>query len=513
VSNLFASVKSIPTLDVARAYYSDIEFKRVGAEWVAFCPFHDDNQTPNLSINEEKRVFRCFACNASGSNIDFILKAGLASSPLEAAKMIAEKFGISVEERKSRREKPLTLVEYAKYLNLPQDFLGKTFLLEETPKGIIIPYRDESGNQISVQLRHRLEKGRGKDTRFSWQKGSKLYLYGVWAIMRWKEKGTQRVLLCEGASDVQVCWYNGIPALGVPGASVFRKEWITPLLDFPELVIIQEPGEAGGGFVNRITTALKEADYQGQVKAVCLPEKDPRDLWLKHDEKFKDVLEASITKTRVIDLYPKIPLTINLILKLSELLNRHIFFKEKRLPLLIATWVLGTYVYDLFTFFGYLWVNSPVKRCGKSLLQDILSHLCFQSTSRFSNASESAIFRLADNARTLILDELENLRSQDKKKYGVVMSILNNGFQAGGKVPRTERGEEGFKVVEYSVFCPKVLAGINRLTDTIEDRSFKVAMVRKTKAERVERFNLRKQGIALECIRKRPGFRVLRVGV
>ena len=43
-----------------------VEAKKVGQEWKAFCPFHDDRKTPNLSINEDKKVYYCFVCGAKG---------------------------------------------------------------------------------------------------------------------------------------------------------------------------------------------------------------------------------------------------------------------------------------------------------------------------------------------------------------------------------------------------------------------------------------------------------------
>jgi hypothetical protein len=101
-----------------------------------------------------------------------------------------------------------------------------------------------------------------------------------------------------------------------------------------------------------------------------------------------------------------------------------------------------------------------------------------------------------------MFDELENLRGDDRQKFGQIMSILNNGFQAGGKVPRVEKGEDGFKVVYYNAYCPKVLAGISRLVDTIEDRSFRVSMVRKARHEKVQRFKLRRQKSELEELRR-----------
>ncbi len=95
--------------------------------------------------------------------------------------------------------------------------------MKETPKRIAFPYTDEDGNQVSIQMRHRLEKGKGKDARFSWGEG-KPHLYGAWAIPQWKEKDVEQLVICEGASDVQVCWFHQILALGVPGASVFKKD-------------------------------------------------------------------------------------------------------------------------------------------------------------------------------------------------------------------------------------------------------------------------------------------------
>ncbi len=497
MGDLFASARGVPISDVFRAFFPTAELKRDGGEREkALCLFHVED-TPSLTLYGDG--FKCYGCGASGSNIDLILKSNLASSPLEAAKMIAERVGIPVEERKPLNKKPPTLTEYASYLKIPQDFLSKTFHLREKPESLEMPYLNEAKKEVATRIRTKLKAKDGS----LWPKGTTPILYGLWVLEKMRAIG--RVLLVEGESDVQVCWYNKIPTLGVPGATAFKGEWTPLLLLFSEISILQEPDEAGEGFVRDITHALKKANYRGRVKAVCLPEKDPRDLWLKHGEKFKEVLEAEITMARVIDLYPQIPLTSALILKVSELLSRHIFFKDKRLPLLIATWILGTYLYELFTFYGYLWINSPVKRCGKSLLEGVLSHLCYKATPRLSNASEASIFRLADQGGTLIFDELENLRGQDRDKYGMVMSILNNGFEAGGKVPRVEKADGDFKVIYFDTYCPKILAGINRLADTIEDRSFKIPMVRKTSSEKVERFNLRKQKQELATLNEEMG--------
>ncbi len=51
-----------------------IALTKTGANLVGLCPFHDDKNTPNLTITPEKNVFHCFACNASGSVIDWVMK-------------------------------------------------------------------------------------------------------------------------------------------------------------------------------------------------------------------------------------------------------------------------------------------------------------------------------------------------------------------------------------------------------------------------------------------------------
>lgn len=195
--------------------------------------------------------------------------------------------------------------------------------------------------------------------------------------------------------------------------------------------------------------------------------------------------------------------TQELIGKIENLLKRHFFFRDWRVPLLIAVWVLGTYVYRIFTFFGYIWITSPFKRCGKSRLLDFLSYVCSNSTPRLCNQTEATIFREAHTGKTQIFDEVENLRDQDRDKYGALITILNAGFQADSKVPRMEKVGNEWQTTYYEVFSPKVLAGISRVADTIEDRSLKIVMSRKGKNEKVERFNyrkLKKEIIALKRI-------------
>lgn len=192
----------------------------------------------------------------------------------------------------------------------------------------------------------------------------------------------------------------------------------------------------------------------------------------------------------------------NIVNQLTEFFSNHIFFKDSRIPALLATWTMGTYLYQIFSFYGYLWITSPVKRCGKSLLLDLLSHLCYNATGRLVTPSEAAIFRIVDaDSATLVIDEVEALRGKDREKSAGLISLINAGFQRNSIVARAEANGKSFVITYFHTYSPKVLAGINSVVDTIEDRSFRILMARKRKDEPVNRFNLRKCESVLAVLR------------
>lgn len=179
---------------------------------------------------------------------------------------------------------------------------------------------------------------------------------------------------------------------------------------------------------------------------------------------------------------------------LTRLFSSHIIFRDQRFPLLISIWVMGTYLFKIFQFYGYIVLTSPVIRCGKSRVLEILSCVCFNATPLTAIPSEASIYRETDlNAATQIFDEVESLREKDKEKHGEIFALLHVGFKKGSVVPRIEkRGDEQVPAY-YSAYSPKTLARIKKMSDSIEDRSFRISMPRKLKTEKVKRLNLRKQ--------------------
>ncbi len=192
----------------------------------------------------------------------------------------------------------------------------------------------------------------------------------------------------------------------------------------------------------------------------------------------------------------------DLIRRLESLFSTHIYFKDDRIPTLLAVWTIGTYSFKLFRFYGYIILNSPVKACGKSLLLDILSCVCFNSTSRLTMPSPAVVFRQVDgDDSTLIIDEAERLGGTDQEKLDLI-ALLNAGFQQGAVVPRMEGKGTEMKVRYFSAYSPKALAAINKLASTLEDRSFRIVMEKKTASDVVKRFNYRKVDAEVEALRR-----------
>lgn len=69
-----------------------VKLNRVGA---GLCPFHKE-KTPSFRVNEEKRYFKCFGCDAAGDVFDFVMAMEGITFP-EAVKRVAERCGITIE--------------------------------------------------------------------------------------------------------------------------------------------------------------------------------------------------------------------------------------------------------------------------------------------------------------------------------------------------------------------------------------------------------------------------------
>ena len=69
-NNLINKIKSTSIVDILKNY---LALTKRGANYLAICPFHRDTK-PSLTINEQKNIWKCFACGESGDAISFVAK-------------------------------------------------------------------------------------------------------------------------------------------------------------------------------------------------------------------------------------------------------------------------------------------------------------------------------------------------------------------------------------------------------------------------------------------------------
>ncbi len=162
-------------------------------------------------------------------------------------------------------------------------------------------------------------------------------------------------------------------------------------------------------------------------------------------------------------------------------------------PEALALWTPHTYAFQLREISTYLGVESPEKRCGKTTLLAVLGKLVSRPVMA-ANISSPAFFRVIEEMQpTLLIDEADAFL----KKRSELRGILNAGYTRDTAYvmrvsnqksdPHGEKSEGGSRLVRFSCWCPKVMASIGRLPETLADRCIAIRMQRKTSQEQCER--------------------------
>ncbi len=210
----------------------------------------------------------------------------------------------------------------------------------------------------------------------------------------------------------------------------------------------------------------------------------------------------------------------NLLQEITALITRHVVL-EAEPTFCLALWVVHTYLFRQRDAVAYVAIESPEKRCGKTTLVSVLAELAHRPLV-CSNITVGALFHAIDQyAPTLLLDEADTFLAGN----GVMRGILNCGntwrtafvlrTTRGGKIEADQVGLKNdlvdalslarnrqLKLVQYSCWCPKVIAMIGRCPETLADRSIRITMQRKLPEERCESLeNLSGLNIRAKCLR------------
>ena len=263
-----------PALENVLAHLNDVRSSLHG--WTACCPAHADRE-PSLSIGlgEQGQVLlKCFA----GCPLERIVEAmGLSLVdlfPAEATKPAR------VTSNGAHRAN-LTLLDLALEKQLPWQFLFQLGIMEHPSGGLHVPYHLPDG---TLSPRSRIRTALVARQGSYWSKGAgKIVPYGLERLEEARKAGY--LVVVEGESDCWTLWYQGFPALGLPGAEMAGTLEPSMLGGIDRLYLVQEPDAAGAIFVKALADRLKGWQWQGKVAVVRLPGfKDPSEFYT-HDRK------------------------------------------------------------------------------------------------------------------------------------------------------------------------------------------------------------------------------------
>ncbi len=258
----------------------------------AFCPAHEDHNTPNLDVKEGDDGRVLLVCRAGCENEDIVGALGLKMRDLFEHN--GDRGGGSYTSPETRSTgQPATLANYAEYVVLPVEFLKELGLKEYRHLGepaVSMPYLDQTGENVLLTRSRVSLTGKPK---VKTRKGDKHRLYGLQKLEGAREAGY--AWLVEGESDSQTAWFHGEPAVGIPGANGWRPEWAPELHDIEKLYFVVED-EAGEACYRKLaaTPGIQEQLYRVELDGV----KDISELHRTDPEHFRERLTKARHEAR-----------------------------------------------------------------------------------------------------------------------------------------------------------------------------------------------------------------------
>ena len=86
--------------DIVRVIGEYVRLKKGGANFTGLCPFHNE-KTPSFAVHPQKQIYHCFGCGVGGDVFKFVMEMEKVEF-LDAVRIVAEKCGIAVPQRKPR---------------------------------------------------------------------------------------------------------------------------------------------------------------------------------------------------------------------------------------------------------------------------------------------------------------------------------------------------------------------------------------------------------------------------
>ncbi|MBQ9853803.1 MAG: DNA primase [Bacilli bacterium] len=341
-------------LDIVDIVSNYVPLTQRGKNYFGVCPFHDDH-SPSMSVSQEKQIYTCFSCGATGNVFTFVSEYEHINF-YDAVRMLGNKVGFNLESKSSTKNKgkdesiqiydlackfyqnnlttsmgknateylldrkidkdsikkfriglsasKVSLTDYLLSKNYSLNMLTKLGISSENGTDLFVnrimfPLYDLQGNVVAFSGRIYNTKDSSKyiNTKETdlFKKGNLLYNYH---LARDVLKKNESIIVMEGFMDVIRASTIGINNCVATMGTAFTKQHAMILKKASNNIILMFDGDSAGEEATySAIQVLKEVDISPKI--VRLPEDlDPDEYILKYGgDSFKNVLnnfESSI---------------------------------------------------------------------------------------------------------------------------------------------------------------------------------------------------------------------------
>ena len=434
--------------------------RRSGDGWVARCPAHEDRKA-SLSIHgrDEKVLIHCHA----------------GCSPEEVCRAAGIEIRDLFLDESAHKLKPASKV--AKRVVSTYDYLDE--------KGALI---FQVCRFEPKDFRQRRPDGQGD---WIWNlEGVQRVLYRLPEVLAASE-----VLTVEGEKDAETGHSLGFVATCNPGgAGKWRSEY-TEALASKDVIVIPDADEAGRRHAQQVLTSMT-----GKARSLKVVE-------LTGVKDLTEWVERGGTREQLVDLIRSasewtLPDGMTLLSEVVDLVRSYVYLSPAQ-AMIVALWVFHTHALSAADATPYISITSVEKQSGKSRLLEVLELLVAEPwlTGRVTAA---VLVRKIDKSHpTLLLDESDAAFKENDEYSEALRGVLNTGHRRSGRASCCVGQGASIDFKDFDTFCPKALAGIGRLPDTVADRSLPIRLKRRTRGEEINRFRRRKAELEAKPIKQR----------
>ncbi len=198
------------------------------------------------------------------------------------------------------------------------------------------------------------------------------------------------------------------------------------------------------------------------------------------------------------------PIGARLLDELHQALTRYVVLPSPEAADAIVLWIAATHAAPAWNCAPRLDITSPVKRCGKSRLLDIIEATCHHPLITVNISPAALVRSIGEDPPTLLLDEADTVFGpKAADNHEDLRGILNAGHSRNRPYIRWDMLAR--KPEHCPTFAMAALAGIGSLPDTITDRAVVVPMRRRAPGEQVDRYRERRDAEPLRLLGERLG--------